>query len=59
MQRREITLTFVMEAEDPGAFPAPHELAQGIYDGLPDEWYDHDTPTDEYAIANILTEEQR
>jgi len=58
-KRKEITLTFVLEAEDDESFPRPDQFAQGIYDGLPQEWYDYDTPGDEYAIVNIMTEEQR
>ncbi len=55
MKRKEITLTFVLEAEDESFFPDAEQLASGIVEGIPREWFDAETPGDEYMIWDIVS----
>ena len=50
--KRLITIHVEVEGGD-DAFPSPEMLAQGIYDGLPEEWYDYQDD-DDYKIVNIV-----
>ena len=52
---RLINLTFGLKAEREVNFPAPQQLAQGVYDGLPKEWFDFQDD-DDYMIEDILTD---
>ena len=55
MKRKEITLTFVLEADDESFFPDAEQLASGIVEGIPREWFDAETPGDEYMIWDIVS----
>ena len=48
-----MSLVIGLEGEQSSAFPSPDTLAQGIYDGLPKEWYDFQEDDDDYRITTI------
>ena len=52
---RQVILTVELAADSPLHFPEPEVLAQGIRDGLPDEWYDYQDD-DDYQINEILAQ---
>ncbi|GAF72529.1 unnamed protein product, partial [marine sediment metagenome] len=49
---RQVRLTFDLCAESVVNFPEPKQLAQGVYDGLPDEWMDYQDD-DDYKIIGV------
>lgn len=53
MIHRMIRLTFELKAEHHLNFPEPDQLAQGVFDGLPKEWYSYQDD-DDYKIDNIV-----
>ncbi|RLA44347.1 MAG: hypothetical protein DRR06_09925 [Gammaproteobacteria bacterium] len=50
--KKQVHLAVTLTGESAKDFPAGDVLAQGIYDGLPKEWYDQDI--DSYAITDIV-----
>ena len=52
MIRTRINLTIGLEGEAASAFPSPDVLAQGVWDGLPKEWFDFQDD-DDYKITTI------
>ena len=52
----EIDLTFSLEGES-NDFPSPETLAQGIYDGLPKEWYSYQDDGD-YKVIGIVGKDE-
>ncbi|MCL1598577.1 MAG: hypothetical protein M3094_05300, partial [Actinomycetia bacterium] len=46
-------LTVEVEAHDQNDFPDEDELANGITEGLPKEWFDDDIDGDRYAVVRI------
>jgi len=49
---KKIHLAVTLVGESDAAFPAGDVLAQGIYDGIPKEWYDDNIA--DYAISSIV-----
>jgi len=47
------TLIFDLEGEAINVFPSNTTIAQGVYDGLPKEWYDYQDDGD-YKVVNIV-----